>query len=100
MNIFLILFFGGVVIALIFLNIYFRMKVIKEYKYLIKNEIEFSTGHIFNPSRMEKEIIPNYPGHEEHIRNFGYHIRHSLKWTLGIIALLSLIGAVLKYMQA
>jgi len=97
MNIFLIVFFGGVVIALIFLNVYFRMKVIKEYKYLIKHRIEFTTGHIFSPSKMEKEIIPQYPGHETHIRNFGYQIRHSLKITLGIIVGLTVIGAVAKY---
>jgi len=96
MNIFLLVFFGGVVIALIFLNIYFRKKIIKEYKYLIKNRIEFSPAHIFNQDKMEKEIIPHYPGHEKHIRNFGYQIRHSLKITLGILLVMASILLILK----
>ncbi len=99
MNIFLLVFVIGLVIALIFLNIYFRMKIIKDYKYLVKNKIEFTTGHIFNKSKMEEEIIPRYPKHADRIRLFSDHIRYSLKWALGIILVLTILGICLKFTQ-
>ena len=42
-------------VALLFLNIYFRIKVLKAHKILIKNRVEFETAHFFSKKKMEEE---------------------------------------------
>ena len=45
----------GLFIAMLFLNIYFRVKVFKVYKVLVQNRVEFSAKHVFSKEKMEAE---------------------------------------------
>ena len=47
--------------AMVFLNVYFRVKVLKSYKVLVQNRVEFGAAHLFNRKKMETEIYPKYP---------------------------------------
>lgn len=87
----------GLFIAMLFLNVYFRVKVLKVYKKLVQQRVEFGASHIMNPSKMEQEIIPKYPAQAEDIRTFTSHIRYSIKMATVLIALITLFGAVLMY---
>jgi len=84
-------------IAMLFLNIYFRVNVFKQYKYLEKNKIEFGINHIFDKKKMEHEILPKYPEHKEQILGFSNNLRRSVRMATVLIALITLFGAVLMY---
>lgn len=87
----------GLFIAMLFLNIYFRVKVLKTYKILVKNRVEFGAKHIFNDEKMAREIFPHYPNQVENIKIFTRHIRYSIKMATVLTTLITLFGAILMY---
>ena len=86
----------GIFIALLFLNIYFRVKVIKLYKTLVQNRIEFDSSHIFNNQKMETEILPKYPKFRNEIVGFAGHIKKSLSIAVVLVLLITVMGFILK----
>jgi hypothetical protein len=94
---FLIVLVWGLFGAMLFLNIYFRVKVFKVYKTLVQNEVEFGAAHLFNKKKMDEEVIPKYPHMEEDIRTFVSHIQYSMRMATVLIALITLFGAILMY---
>lgn len=87
----------GLFIAMLFLNVYFRVKVLKTYKILVQNEVEFGAKHLFNQEKMEAEIFPKYPHLRKEIATFCNHIRYSMKMATVLITLITLFGAILMY---
>jgi len=87
----------GLFIAMLFVNVYFRVRVLKVYKKLIQNEVEFGADHIFNPKKMETEIYPKYPQHEEDIRTFVNHMRYSIKMASVLALLITIFGGILMW---
>jgi len=87
----------GLFVLMLFLNIYFRVKVFKVYKRLMEGRVEFDSRHMLNPQKMEEEILPKYPKHANDIREFTRHIRYSIKMATVLIALITLFGAILMY---
>ena len=87
----------GLFLAMLFLNVYFRVKVFKVYKELIQNEVEFGAKHLFNREKMEAEIFPKYPEQRENIETFVRHIQYSIRMATVLIALITLFGAILMY---
>ncbi len=87
----------GLFVAMLFLNVYFRVKVFKVYKILIQNRVEFSAKHLFNSALMEKEVIPRHPNQAEDIRTFTRHMKYSINMATVLIALITLFGAILMY---
>ena len=89
----------GLFVAMLFLNVYFRVKVLQSYKVLVRNRVNFGAVHIFNKSRREKEILPRYPGFRQEIETFCNHLRYSIRMATVLIALITLFGAVLMYFR-
>ena len=87
----------GLFIAMLFLNVYFRVRVFKVYKELVQNRVEFGASHIFNREKMEAEIYPKYPQQKENIETFVRHMRYSIKMASVLIALITLFGAIVMY---
>lgn len=87
----------GLFIAMLFLNIYFRIKVMKVYKVLVQNRVEFGAAHIFNDEKMAAEIYPQYPKQVDNIKTFVRHIRYSIKMATVLTTLITLFGAILMY---
>lgn len=85
--------------AMVFLNVYFRVKVFKSYKNLVKNRVEFGAAHLFNKARMEEEIIPKYPHMRGEIETFVRHLRFSIRMATVLIALITLFGGILMYFR-
>lgn len=88
---------AGIFIALLFANIYFRFRVLKHYRILRKNKVEFPAYYIMKEERMEKEVLHHYPGFEENIRAFCKHIRISVKIASAILFFITLLGAIIMY---
>lgn len=89
----------GLFVAMLFLNVYFRVKVLQSYKVLVRNRIHFGAVHIFNRDRREKEILPRYPAFHREIETFCNHLRYSIRMATVLIALITLFGAVLMYFR-
>jgi len=85
--------------GILFLNIYFRVKVLKLYKKLVQNQVEFKPVHFVNKERLEEEILPKYPEHKEDILTFIGHIRFSVSLASVLITLITAFAAVLMFMR-
>lgn len=70
--------FAGLVGAMIFVNIYFRLKVIRIYKALIQSGISVSPGQLLSRTKMENELISKYPRHRELLLDLRKQIIRSL----------------------
>lgn len=87
----------GLFIAMLFVNVYFRVKVMKSYKKLVQQRVDFGFKDILNKERIEKEVIPRYPKAAADIREFVNHIHYSIKMGTVLIVLITAFGAVLMW---
>ncbi len=87
----------GLFLVMLFLNLYFRVKVLRTYRKLVDNRVEFGAAHLFNKSKMEEEIFPRYPHMREEIETFSRHMQYSIKMASVLILLITLFGAILMY---
>ncbi|MCE2789322.1 MAG: hypothetical protein LW630_05355 [Saprospiraceae bacterium] len=93
---FLLFLMIGIFVALLFLNIYVRVKVLGFYKVLVQNQVQFDTSHFFNKSKMEKEVLSRYPSYRREILGFTSHIKTSLGIAVVLIVIITLAGYILK----
>ncbi|MBK8557909.1 MAG: hypothetical protein IPL65_20165 [Lewinellaceae bacterium] len=89
----------GLFVAMLFVNLYFRAKVLKVYGVLLRNKVEFGAAHIFNRSKLEAEVLPKYPAFRNEIELFISHMRYSIRMATVLIALITAFGAVLMYFR-
>ncbi len=89
----------GLFVAMLFVNVYFRAKVLKTYKRLVQNRVQFGVAHIFNRKKMEAEILPKYPNNRQDILDFSNHMQYSIRMASVLIALITAFGAVLMYFR-
>lgn len=89
----------GLFAAMLFLNIYFRIKVLKAYKVLVRNKVDFGAAHVFNRSKREAEVHPRYPQMKDEIETFANHLRYSIRMASVLMALITLFGAILMYFR-
>jgi hypothetical protein len=87
----------GLFVAMLFLNLYFRMRVLKAYRQLVEGRVEFKAVHLFNREKMEAEILPKYPNYRQEILTFVNHLRYSIRMATVLIFLITLFGAILMY---
>lgn len=93
----LIAIIAGIFLALLFINIFFRMKVLKHYRILQKNDVEFPAYYILKPKALEKDVIPHYPKFADDIRSFCTNIRRSVRIASAILFFITLLGAIIMY---
>lgn len=89
----------GLFVAMLFVNLYFRARVLKVYGVLVRNKIQFGAAHIFNRQKLEEEVLPKYPEFRAEIEAFIRHMRYSIQMASVLIALITLFGAVLMYFR-
>ncbi len=89
----------GLFLAMLFLNVYFRAKVLKVYGVLVRNKVEFGAAHVFNREKLEKEILPKYPQFKQEIETFITHMRYSIRMATWLLMLVTLFGAILMYFR-
>ena len=86
----------GLFVSLLFLQLYFRLRVLKVYKRLVRNEVQFEASHIMNRRKMEEEILTKYPEHKEDILKFVHEMRFSLQIASLLIILILIAGYLLR----
>ncbi len=84
-------------VGVLFVNIFFRVRVFKIYKRLVQNKVDFGSVHFFNTKRMEEEILPKYPEHREDILEFVRNIKFSLRLGVMLIGLITIFGGILMW---
>jgi hypothetical protein len=89
----------GLFAAMLFVNLYFRMKVMKSYGVLVRNKVQFDASHIFSKEKLEKEILPKYPNQREEIESFVKHIHFSIKMATVLTTLITAFAAILMYFR-
>ena len=89
----------GLFVGMLFVNLYFRAKVLKVYGVLVRNKVEFGMAHIFSREKLEEEILPRYPQFQNEIESFIRHMRYSIKMATVLIFLITAFGAVLMYFK-
>jgi len=78
-------------IFLVSINIYFRLKIIKNYKYLSKKNPNIEPGLIFDKSKDEAFINEHYPENAAELIAFTKHIKKLiLVCILGFAVILSI----------
>mgnify|MGYP000119924735 FL=1 len=86
-------------VAMLAVNLYFRAKVLRSYRVLVQNEVDFTPGQIFSKLRVEDEIIPRYPNSAEAIRNFSNYLQLSIKMTTVLMTLITAFGGILMWFR-
>ena len=89
----------GLFLAMLFVNVYFRAKVLKVYGVLVRNKVQFGAAHIFNRQKLEEEVLPKYPQFRAEIESFIRHMRYSIRMASVLIALITAFGAILMYFR-
>ena len=97
MYVFLISLVIGLFVALLFVNIYFRVKVYKSYRRLRNQDVDMQAEHIFSRSKLEEDILPKYPEQREDILQFANHLRYSVRIAVLLIVLITIFGGILMY---
>ena len=99
MEILLISIVIGLFVAALFINVFFRVRVLKSYKKLVQARVEFGAAHIFNRKKMEEEIFPRWPHMKTEIEFFVKQMQFSIQMASVLIAIITLFGAVLMYFR-
>jgi len=89
----------GLFVAMLFVNLYFRARVMKVYGILVRNKVQFGAAHIFNRQKLEEEILPKYPNFRTEIESFIRHMRYSIRMASVLLLLVTLFGAILMYFR-
>jgi hypothetical protein len=84
-------------LGMLFVNLYFRAKVLRAYRVLVRSEVDFTASQILNRRRMEEEVVPAYPEQAAAIRDFGNYLRRSIRMATVLLALITLFGGVLMW---
>ena len=97
MTILIITLCGIAFIAILVLNIYFRVKVLRNYRELARNKVQFGAEHFFNKKKLEEEILPRYPQQREAILTFVNNIRFSVLCASALVVVISILAASLMF---
>jgi len=86
-------------VGMLFVNIYFRMKVLKVYQKMRRENLnmDLKAAHLFDRNRLEAEILEQHPEHRSDIEIFVHNIRYSIRMATVLIALITLFGAILLF---
>ena len=93
----LVILLASLFLAMLVLNVYFRVRVFKAYKTLVQNRVDFSPRQIMSKRRVEEEVVPEYPQHAEAIRAFSSNLRRSIRMGTVLLLLITLFGGVLMW---
>ncbi len=93
----LLFFCFGLFAALLFVNLYFRMKVLKAYRKLVSRNVEFEARHVFQKQKLESDILPRYPESRNEILDFVNNLRFSIRMATVLVTVITAIGAILMF---
>lgn len=84
-------------IVFLFLNLMFRVRLLKLFKEMQRRRIEMEWSWLFNQSRREQYLYPRYEEDRSLIERFSSQLRSSLKWGAIVFVSLTALAAVLIF---
>ncbi len=88
----------GLFVAMLFLQIYFRVRVMKVYKVLVQHRVQFGALEVFNKEKL-KAIQLKYPKQSGDIQAFSDYLKYSIRMASVLIFLITVFGATLMYFR-
>ena len=90
----------GLFLAMLFVNLYFRAKVLRAYRILVQGRVDFTAAQIMSRQRMEEEIVPAYPEQAQAIRDFSNYLRLSIRMGTVLLFLITVFGGILMWYRS
>ena len=87
----------GLFLALLFINFYFRLKVLKIYQRMRRDGVEFDSSHFFNGDKLQNEVLGKYPESSADISRFIYLVKFSITMASILIILIIIAGSLLMF---
>jgi len=88
----------GLFVAMLFLQFYFRMKVLGDYKALVRQRVQFGTLELFDRDKREA-VQARYPQAAAHIESFARNLRYAVRMATVLLFLITAFGAILMYFR-
>ena len=83
--------------ALLFFNIYFRIRSFRTFKKLADKNIYFTRQHVFDSQRLEQDILRKHPENRDLILSHVKSMKTSMLISTMCVVVLTLCGAILMY---
>lgn len=83
--------------AILLLNLYFRVQVLRKFRVLVENRIQLEKVHFTNRAKLEAEVLPRYPQHRQAILTFTNYIRYSMRCNFVLVTLITILAAILIF---
>jgi hypothetical protein len=81
--------------SLVIINIYFRSKIFREYKFLLKNKVHFSLRDALSRHKIELNVLPKYPDFQKQLLSFSNKLRLSVGILGFLFVSLTMIALIL-----
>jgi len=82
-------------LGILLLNLYMRVKVLKYYRMLTKDRVDFSIKQMMSEKLLKEEVLPKYPKHKETILKFSRNVKRSMAYASIILMLIIYLGITL-----
>lgn len=86
----------GLFVAMLFLQFYFRMKVLKDYRVLVQQRVQFGAMDLFDREKRDAVKV-RYPQAAARIESFAGNLRHAVRMATVLLVLITAFGAILMY---
>lgn len=85
-------------VILLGLNIYFKANILKAYKMLLNNNVDFSIGQLLNKNKLHQQVLPKYPAYKAQITTLASKLKFAVVFAITIILVLILLGGTLLFL--
>ena len=85
------------VLLMVILNVYFRLKIIKLYKSLAKKNIYLDPKILLKKQALEEYVDTTYPQHADEINTFSRHLRTLMYVGIGGFLIILTIFIIVKF---
>lgn len=89
----------GLFAAMLFLQFYFRVRVLGVYRSLVRQRVQFGALEIFDRQK-RMAVQERYPSASVEIDLFARHLRYSMRMASILLVLITAFGALLMYTRS
>lgn len=86
-------------VCMLIVNMYFRLKVMRAYRDMVRSGVEIRARDLLNSETLETKVIPANKKHEKEIRTFVKHLKNGFRMTSVLLGLVVLFGYILMKFQ-
>jgi len=81
--------------AMLVLNLYFRLKVMRSYRNMVRAGVQAKARDLLSSDALETIVIPAHKESEKEIRTFVKHLKNGFRMTSVLLGLVVLFGYIL-----